>query len=215
MFGIIEDKFKSLESRKRNRIFIILCFVIYVIVAVIMLNQIEKNRILFIVPVLIFVLLIYVCIVIINWTNKLYTKEKWFYIFRVCYSLKLFKNNQRQNDKLFLIGILKDNDINTRPKVGKILDHYRALIPRNINEKTTIISVLAFLISILAFLYDSNLNILYDKIVSLLSVFIFGGIGWFVIRIFSKEVTALFGKGSFYLRMEDLLTEIYIKSDIK
>lgn len=215
MFKEIEERFKSIESHRRNGIFMIIFFVIYIVIALFMLENIQTNYVLIIVPALIVYLLIYLYIVINNLKNKLYSKNKWFFIFDVSFSLKLFNKEQRRSDKSILIEILKKNCINTRPKVGKILDHYRVLIPRNVNEKTTILSVLAFLISILAFLYDSNVNVLQDKLVSLIVVLVIATIGYISFIILSKEVSVFFGKKTFYIRVEDLLTEIYIKSEIK
>ena len=215
MFKEIEEQFKLIESHRRNGIFAIIISTIYIATALLMWEAIEMNYMLISVPILIFLILIYLYIVINNAVNRLYSKRKWFFIFRVYYSLELFKKKQRSNDKLVLIEILKKNCINTRPKVEKIMDHYRALIPRNINEKTTIISVLAFLISILAFLYDSNANVLQDKLTSLFIVLVMATIGYIIFTFFSKEVSMFFGKKTFYIRVEDLLTEIYIKSEIK
>ena len=145
MFKEIESKFKDQEGLKRNRITIICLFITYFLMCFLMIKYIENNCFLIIIPVSIFFFLLYFCVVRSNNKDRLCVDKKWYYIFYISDNIRKFKINQRKKDKYILITIFKENHINTRHKVGKILDHYRSLIPRNINEKTSIISILAFL----------------------------------------------------------------------
>lgn len=215
MFKDIEEKFKEEESYRKNLIVIVFIFVIYVLVALKMWNYIEINNYLIFVPVALFFLLIYIFIVVKNFLNSLYPRKKWFYVFRIYYSLELFKKNQREKDKKLLINILKQQGVNTRSKVGKILEHYRVIIPRNINEKTTILSIFAFCLSVLAFLYDSNIDVINDKLFTLFIIMFFVIVGYIIYYFCAKQLSVIFSKKIFYIRMEDLLTEIYVKSEIK
>ena len=126
-----------------------------------------------------------------------------------------FFDNQRNKDKELLKKILKEEGINTRLKVGNIIEHYRIYIPRSINSGGTFLSILAIFISIGTFIYDQNANIVNEKAQIIAELVVLVLIGWAIFSSISKTIGTLYSKKSFYLRIEDLLTEIYINSEIK
>lgn len=215
MIKEIESQFKKKASYRINGYFSILLFFVYLVVAILMWKTIVKKWILISIPILIILLFMCLYIYIYNTLSKLYKKNKSVVVLRIDKSYKLFKEKQRENDIQELIKILKENGVNTRKKVENILNHYRVLIPRNVNEKVTVISILALLVSVLVFLYGSNLDILYDKILSLVVIGALTLIGCFIYFFYIKEIGSIFSKKTLYIRLEYLLTEIYIKSLIK
>lgn len=216
MFSKIEECFKIKSQRKKNNFVALIILLVYITIAILLWDLIEKNFLLILIPISTLILLCYLYIVYKNIRFHIYERKRWYYILKVIYSIEQFKQKHREIDKIALISILKDNGINTRHKVGNILEHYRIIIPRNINQKITIISFLSLAISIFVFLYESsNSEIFYNKLSSLLIVILLVFFGFWVFGTITKELSIRFGKKSLYIIIEDLLTEIYVKCDIK
>ena len=215
MYKEIENKFKSHESNHNNKCVFIICFTFYIIIAIVMTKLIGNNVFTIIVPLLIFFLLMYSYMVWIHLKDRRYKKMKWHYIFRMKRIIELNKKKQRKKDKKLLIKLLKQNGVNTAQKVKTVLEHYRVLIPRNTNNRMQLISIMAFFISILAFFYDSNIKVAIEKLLSSLIVIFLVLIGCFICYLYKKEILGPFNKIGLYLKIEDLLTEIYINSEIK
>lgn len=146
---------------------------------------------------------------------KVYSKNNWKKVFNLFYTINNFFDNQRNKDKELLKKILREEGINTRPKVQNIIEHYRVYIPRSISDSGTFLSILAVFISIGTFIYDQDANIVNEKAQIIAKLVVLVLMGWAIFSSIAKTIGTLYGKKNFYLRMEDLLTEIYINSEIK
>ena len=213
MFNNIESKFKKSSLYHKNIIFLFIVFIFYFVFGFLILK--ETNLWIFIAFIIFLCFIIYGYLVFKNVCMKVYSKTNWKKVFNLSYTIKNFFDKQKNKDKELLKKILKEEGINTRPKVGNIIEHYRIYNPRSINSGGTFLSILAIFISIVVFIYDQNANIANEKAQIIAELVVLVLIGWAIFSSISKTIGTLYSKKSFYLRMEDLLTEIYINSEIK
>lgn len=213
MFNNIESKFKKSSVYHKNIFFLFITFVFYFVFGFLILK--ETNLCFFIIFIIFLCFIIYTYIVFKNVNMKVYSKNNWKKVFNLSYTINNFFNNQRNKDKELLKKILKEEGINTRPKVGHIIEHYRVIIPRSINGGGAFLSILAVFISMGTFIYDQNANIVNEKAQIIAELVVLVLIGWAIFSSIAKTIGTLYSKKSFYLRMEDILTEIYINSEIK
>lgn len=213
MFSTIESKFKKLSLYHKNIKLLFILLILYFIFGCSVLHT--KKIWLFITFVILLCLITYLYVISENIKMKVISKNNWKKIFNLTYTLNAFFDNQRDKDKELLKKILKEEKINTRAKVKNIIEHYRAYIPRSIIGGGTFLSILAIFISIGSFIYDQNTHIINEKVQIIIYLMIFVTLGWVIFSFVAKYIGTLFSKKSFYLRMEDLLTEIYINNEIK
>ena len=83
-------------------------------------------------------------------------KENKMNIMDIEINTKLYQIQTHDKDIEILKIILKEHNVNTRPKQLEAIRHYQALIPRNIIGGSSFISVLAFAISIIALILDDK-----------------------------------------------------------
>lgn len=126
-----------------------------------------------------------------------------------------FKDIQDSEDIELLTNLLIKYKINTRARIANLIDHYRILIPRKFSGDGVLISLSALSISVSAFLYDLKMDIVLEKFqigVLILSILLF-------IYITNKRIYKIFGTRishkALYIRLEALLTEIYMSRTFK
>lgn len=213
MFNEIEEKFKNKSKYYKNALIIFAIITLIYLVGVIIL---KPNNVvyIFLLSIVIYVF-IYIYIVYKNVKSKLYSKNKWKKIFNIRYSMLLYFNNERKEDINLLKNILKETGFNGKPKINQLIEHYRIYIPRSVNGGGVLLSILAVFISIGTFVYDQDASLVNEKVKLIFEILFIVMIGWSLYLCMAKTIGNMFSKKSFYLRLEDLLTEIYIKYDYK
>lgn len=215
MFGKIEKEYKE-KTKYIWRILLLILFIfIYLLSIIISIFLFESDILKILFSIFILIISSYIFIVIVNIKNKVYPKKEFFKIFYVIYSINKFKEWQKTKNKKVLKEVLKKHGVNTRPKVANILDHYRNQIPKNINEHVTFIAIMSLTFSFITFCFDESLNFLQNKLSIIISICFIAIILYSYISIINMSIISVFSKHGFYIELEDLLTEIYINSEIK
>lgn len=127
----------------------------------------------------------------------------------------LFVETLHKKDIKLLIEILKENGINTRPKVQEVLHHYQCLLPRRTIGSSQIIAILALTVSILALMLQNEVMLNQFKIMVIVLVIAVVVLFYLVWYMMNRDIFRAFGQDAFNERMESALSEIWIKQLIK
>lgn len=223
MYLKIEKEFKKKSKNRKSQLLFVLGVAIYAIILssiITFLVDLDKSMgtylLIMIVSVIPFFIGCYVVILIkISKTEKL--------LFKNIFLLEENKNNYHQiihkEDIKILLDILKENNINTRPKVQEAIRHYQCLLPRKIVSSGQLLAILAFAISVMALLFSEpvmtsigNVQVVLEIIWSVIIIYV-------AIRIIEKNYFRCFGNDELYMRLEASLSEIfmeyYLKNDAK
>ena len=215
MYLKIEEEFKKKSLLRRSQIaFLGIYFLLAFLLAWFCMKYVADNRIwLYIILYgVVFYIGVYVFII-----TKVCKSEDfhWKNVMDIEINTKLYQIQTHDKDIEILKIILKEHNVNTRPKQLEAIRHYQALIPRNIIGGSSFISVLAFAISIIAL-------ILYDKVYyneeNLKFIFTFLFVVSLIYLIFyflNKNIFKLFGSAELYKRLESSISEIYMDNEKK
>lgn len=129
-------------------------------------------------------------------------------------TIQSYIDERKSRDAKLLAEICKKNSINTRPKVLEAIRHYQTLVPRNIIGSGVFLSLVAIIISIVAFSFDDN-TISSERFQFMLSIFLLVGILYAFFKLTVDQFASSFGNKALYRRMEDILSSIYFQSIIK
>lgn len=220
MYRKISTSFKEQSKQIKNTLYLISTPVIYLIALAIVLYILDSKDKLYdwvgITLIITFYLITFLTFyLIILYFLKENGKFKWRKIWNIPYNVKLFKETNHDRDIELLIEILKENGINTRPKVLEVVRHYQCIIPHRSAGGTSIISVLALCISILAFIFSdyflkSEFNQIATVVIITLVVLIY-----IAVYTLNKNVFRYVGENALNERLEMAASEIWIKSLIK
>lgn len=137
-------------------------------------------------------------------------------IFYFSNNINIYKNLLHKSDIELLIKYLKNNGINTRPKVLEAVHHYQSILPRKILVGIQIVPFLALVISVLAFIFSGSE--IFNSVEDVGIICLIVGV---VILIYieycflNEKIFKSFGNEELYKRLEDCLSEIYMHSLIK
>lgn len=209
MYHIIETEFKKNSWHKRDMTFILILSISYTVLSIflsVILDSIwySYGLTLVIIPVqytYIFFLVKKNCKTKVNYWKF---KE----------TIQLYIVERKSRDAKLLAEICKKNSINTRPKVLEAIRHYQTLVPRNIIGSGVFLSLVAIIISIVAFSFDDN-TISSERFQFMLSIFLLVGILYAFFKLTVEQFASSFGNKALYRRMEDTLSSIYFQSIIK
>ena len=118
-------------------------------------------------------------------------------------------------DIKILSGILKENNINTRPKVQETIRHYQCLLPRKIISSGQLLAILAFTISVMALLFSEPIMASIGNVQVVLEIILSVIIIYAAIRIIEKNYFRCFGNDELYVRLEASLSEIFMDYYLK
>ena len=217
MFNEIETKFKEKSQFNLNSKLLISLAVVYIVAAFFISKKYENDFNLWIavIPAIAFYVVIYIYMIGYNIKYKVYNRKNWWKVIHIENSYIEFKKVQREQDKNLLVSLLEEKHVNTRPKVANILEHYRVLLPRTIIGGGQFMAILALIISVESFIFSSNLKEANERA----AIFGFNlgllAILWIMFSSATTLIGNIYSKKSFYVRMEDILTEIYINKDIE
>ena len=120
-----------------------------------------------------------------------------------------------EEDIKILSGILKENNINTRPKVQEAIRHYQCLLPRKIVSSGQLLAILAFTISVMALLFSEPIMASIGNVQVVLEIILSVIIIYAAIRIIEKNYFRCFGNNELYVRLEASLSEIFMDYYLK
>lgn len=151
-----------------------------------------------------------VCYGVILLTVKKYEKISFSQILDIENIKNTYQEIIYKEDIKILTEILKQNKINTRPKVQETIRHYQCMLPRRIESTGKLLTILAFAISIMALLFsDTVISSMKNVQVIFVIVFVVVVMYW-VIHIIEKNYFRIFGKEELYIRLEASLSEIFM-----
>lgn len=151
-----------------------------------------------------------VCYGVILLTVKKYEKISFSQILDIENIKNKYQEIIYKEDIKILTEILKQNKINTRPKVQETIRHYQCMLPRRIESTGKLLTILAFAISIMALLFsDTVISSMKNVQVIFVIVFVVVVMYW-VIHIIEKNYFRIFGKEELYIRLEASLSEIFM-----
>lgn len=126
---------------------------------------------------------------------------------------KLYQIQTHDKDIKLLKDILKEHNINTRPKQLEAIRHYQALIPRNVVGGGSFISVLAFAISIIALILDDKVYYNEENLKFIFTFLFVVSLIYLIFYLLNKNIFKLFGSAELYKRLESSISEIYMDNE--
>lgn len=209
MFFAIEKEFKKNSWYKRDMNFIVIQSISYMGISILLTMFLKSiwysyGLTLLIVPVQ----YTYIFFLVKKYCNK--NVNYW----KFKETIQLYIDERKSRDANLLAEICKKNSINTRPKVLEAIRHYQTLVPRNIIGSGVFLSLVAIIISIVAFSFDDN-TISSERFQFMLSIFLLVGILYAFFKLTVEQFASSFGNKALYRRMEDTLSSIYFQSIIK
>lgn len=215
MYKKIENDFIKKSYYKKTEIFILVISVLvvaaYLIGSKFIFNNIILQIILSITILIINITLLYLYVFFsLNHYKKGVKK-----IFDFRKNVIDYKRYVHDEDLVSLAIILEQNEINNSKKLEEALRHYRSILPCNIKKTSDLFSYISFVISLLALFstdYFTNniINVGYAIAFIILSMMLY----WAISSI-KSTMSLMFGKDELYNRIENTLSEIYIKDLIK
>ncbi|MDG0889003.1 hypothetical protein [Paracholeplasma manati] len=213
MFDEIEKRFKEDSKYVATGYQIIGFFVIYMIVIKIIVDNLSQNIIVIVVLALLFYVVIYLYIILTIYDKiNISVLSK---IFDTKLNITKFENMQRASDLELLTIILISKGINTRHRLANIIDHYRVLLPRHSSKEGLFVSMTAISLSLVSFVYDFEYDIVINKVQFALLVFIIVVMIYSIYNTLYKFVGIRLSNKALYIRLESLLTEIYMSRVFK
>ena len=227
MYLRIEKEFKKKSKhRKTQLLFVIGAFTFATILSLLflpaLLSMIENNKIdsKYIWFILLGMLpFSFICHAYMVWNIRNYVKLSIKNIFDFDFIKEQYQEMIHKEDLKVLCEILKDNHINSRPKVQETIRHYQCLLPRKVSTSGMLLSILAFAVSTMALIFSESVwnsaTTLAVIIVIVLAVILIYGMIIAIDKFYFKAL----GKDALYTRMEASLSEIfmtyYLKKDEK
>ena len=215
MYLKIEEEFKKKSLLRRSRIaFFSIYFLLAILVAWICMKYVDDNRtwLYIILYGVVFYIGVYVFII-----TKVCKSEDfhWKNVMDIEINTKLYQIQTHDKDIEILKIILKEHNVNTRPKQLEAIRHYQALIPRNIIGGSSFISVLAFAISIIALILDDKVYYNEENLKFIFTFLFVVSLIYLIFYFLNKNIFKLFGSAELYKRLESSISEIYMDNEKK
>lgn len=219
MYNIINEKFRDKSQQYNNRLAVVsVPIILFPSVVFGCIPLYSKDYAKWLVPLLfgfVFIFCLVHCYLMIFVSVR---KEPQFskkYCWHLRAMVKFYKTVMHNKDVEAVIKILKEEGVNTRPKVLEVLRHYQCLLPRNTTGKSQLISILALSVSILALVFSNLSSKSFEyQIITLLCLL---GVLYIYILCYAlnKKVFYFFGEAALITRIEMAVSEIWMKSMIK
>ena len=215
MYLKIEEEFKKKSLLRRSQIaFFSIYFLLAILVAWICMKYVDDNRIwLYIILYgVVFYIGVYAFII-----TKVCKSEDfhWKNLMDIEINTKLYQIQTHDKDIEILKIILKEHNVNTRPKQLEAIRHYQALTPRNIIGGSSFISVLAFAISIIALILDDKVYYNEENLKFIFTFLFLVSLIYLIFYFLNKNIFKLFGSAELYKRLESSISEIYMDNEKK
>ena len=219
MYNEINSKFyyKS-TSRVHREIFIITPFILLflLVLLVFLCKDFFKSALnIFLITIAFSFIALILFYSLIVYSIRKSDEFSWKKVWRIISAIELYRKFMHQQDTELLIQILKEHNINTRPKVLEAIRHYQCLIPRKIGGYSYILSLVAICLSVIGiFFQESVLNSQFNLLILLfllVCILLVGTLAY----ILNKDVFRYIGTDALNERIEMALSEIYMKMLIR
>lgn len=210
MYNIIEKEFIKKSNFVKLQNHLLIFYIVFGVLYFLPLIITKNNNLLF---------LLYICVLLIMFLFSFYLylyfklkkNSKKLKFFAIKTNINELKQYIHDSEIKAMKEILLKNKIYRTDKIKEIIEHYRILLPRNIVKGTDILAWISFIISIVALfstdIVGNNFTSLNIKL-----IFILAGILILIIFYFiGKTIKLLNNKESLYIRIESILSEIYIE----
>lgn len=213
MYLQIENEFRQKSRFLKQNLILILCSVALVTVLIAVYNIAEeKNRIaVVIVGFFIGLFLMWItfyAIIYFKHVNK--EKRSFCAFFRFSTTLHTYQEKIHNEDIQTLKQILKKHKIDTRPKLEEVIKHYQCVLPRKVEQSGQLLSILAFVISVLALLLSETVMKSAENIAEVILILVMVALLYLIAQSFNRNVLKVFSKKSLYERIESSLAEIFM-----
>ena len=223
MYLRIEKEFKKRSKHRKTQLrFVVGAFTFATILsllfssnlfAMVKNNKLDANYIWF--TLLGMLPFLFICYIYMAISIRKYTKLSIKNIFDLDFVQEQYKEMIHKEDLKILCEILKDNHINTRPKVQETIRHYQCLLPRKVSTSGTLLSILAFTVSTLALIFSESVwnsaTTLAIVFVLVLAVILIYGVIIMIDKFYFKAL----GNDALYTRLEASLSEIFMDYYLK
>ena len=215
MYLKIEEEFKKKSLLRRSQIaFLGIYFLLAFLLAWFCMKYVADNRIWL--YILLYGVAFYIGVYIFIITKVCKSEDfHWKNIMDIEINTKLYQMQTHDKDIEILKIILKEHNVNTRPKQLEAIRHYQALIPRNIIGGGSFISVLAFAISIIALILDDKVYYNEENLKFIFTFLLAVSIIYLIFYLLNKNIFKLFGSAELYKRLESSISEIYMDNEKK
>ena len=220
MYLQIENEFRQKSRFLKQNLILTLCSVVFVAMLIAVYNIVEeKNRIaVAIVGFFMGLFLMWItfyAIIYFKHVNK--EKRSFCAFFRFSTTLHTYQEKNHNEDIQTLKQILKKHKIDTRPKLEEVIKHYQCVLPRKVEQSGQLLSILAFVISVLALLLSETVMKSAENIAGVIIILVMVALLYLIAQYFNRNVLKVFSKESLYERIESSLAEIfmiwYLKKD--
>ena len=215
MYLKIEEEFKKKSLLRRSQIaFFSIYFLLAILVAWICMKYVDDNRIWL--YIILYGVVFYIGVYVFIITKVCKSKDfHWKNVMDIEINTKLYQIQTHDKDIKILKIILKEHNVNTRPKQLEAIRHYQALIPRNIIGGSSFISVLAFAISIIALILDDKVYYNEENLEFIFTFLFVVSLIYLIFCFLNKNIFKLFGSAELYKRLESSISEIYMDNEKK
>lgn len=169
----IESKFKSKSWRHKENILMIIIVFGY-LASAILIWALTKDMLYS--SIIFSVLAIIAAYIQMYYVLRKINKNFSFWRFKA--NRDTYIKERKNNDLNVLIELLKENSINTRPKVQEAIRHYQTFTARNIVGSGLFLGILAISISILTFIMSETNNISQERLSFMFTILIVIGVGF-------------------------------------
>ena len=215
MYLKIEEEFKKKSLLRRSQIaFFSIYYLLAILVVWICMKYVDDNRTWL--YIILYGVVFYIGVYVFVITKVCKSKDfHWKNVMDIEINTKLYQIQTHDKDIEILKIILKEHNVNTRPKQLEAIRHYQALIPRNIIGGSSFISVLAFAISIIALILDDKVYYNEENLKFIFAFLFVVSLIYLIFYFLNKNIFKLFGSAELYKRLESSISEIYMDNEKK
>lgn len=201
-FIVYSNYYKSI----RMFLFIFIILAIISFIPIIFLTNTLWTLIIMVIFIILFSLILYFYVLNSLKKNKI-KKSK-----HIIVNIEKFKYCNRDTDLYVLVDILREHNIKNNTKLLETLKHYQTLTTRNIKSGNNLLSFIALIISIYALITTENYNYNYYVFSEIVGLILISTFFYIIVVKIIKNLDIFFVRDTINRKMEDLLSEIYIKN---
>ena len=217
MYLEIEREFRKKSKIFRSRLLLVSSIIVLSLIYVIIFNRFAVENLLNYFNVDKILLLIFlgslifwiICYFYIFFYVAIKTEWKYMNFFKVDETKAVYLDLIHKSDIKILKDILKEHNINTRPKMQETIRHYQTLLPRKI-ASSNFLSILAFSISVLSLLFSDFVLASKENMREVFAIIIIIALGYCAVHMISKNYFKFLSKEDLYGRIEASLSEIFM-----
>ena len=213
MYLQIENEFKKESRFLKQNLVLTLSSVVLIAVLIAIYNITEEKNGIAVAIVCFFIGLFlmwitFYAIIYFKHVNK--EKRSFCAFFRFSTTLHTYQEKIHNEDIQTLKQILKKHKIDTRPKLEEVIKHYQCVFPRKVEQSGQLLSILAFVISVLALLLSETVMKSAENIAGVILILSMVALLYLIAQSFNRNVLKVFSKESLYERIESSLAEIFM-----